>query len=504
MRRSSRRGGRGTLGLASAIAILGACFVRAAASGAQETTPRHELVMWCTSIAGSRAKCPMTNPGTVTLVQSIGLLACERDRTWGYDGHDIWVANGCSGKFTVAPPSTRYGTYTPLAGFKLADTDQGTVVFKVYAYVRYLNQFGLDPRFIDAFHDTTAIQLRQDIQFQKVLIHFLGWLLDEKFRYHLYAWTTNTSQGLSAQVVIAGDLSYTFNSRLTLGGGTSALPGVRSTEGNFPLWLPADNRPIADEFFRPSYTFGVWIKGALAPGLVYMTMLGNNLSQLGINAGQLDHGLNTWSSALVWMPTTKEFGTQGSYGDFDNHQKAATRIGIHYTRSDENFQGQLSNSSFDNVQIRLSDGNIIFKPDLFGPGISITDAAYHMGTVDGGVKYHGFSLEAEQYWRGVNHFRGPKTSGVRALWDYGFQAQASGMIVQKRFQAYVGSSRVNGQFGDPWDARYGVNWYPFATQVVRWNLEYLRLLRSPVGGFSLPYTVGANGYVIYSTFEVNF
>ncbi len=488
---------------AAAMAVAGTCAFHGDAP-AQENVSQPELVVWCASMTGARARCPTTSQGSVTLVQSIGSVACERDKTWGYDGHAIWVANGCSGKFAFTQPSTRFGTYTPLVGFKLADTDQGTVVLKIYAYTRYLNQFGLDPRYVDAFHDTTAIQLRQDIQFQKVLIHFTGWLLSDKFRYHVYVWTTNTSQGLSAQVVVAGDLNYKFDSRLTLGGGTSSLPGVRSTEGNFPLWLTPDNRLIADEFFRPSYTFGVWIKGSLVPGLDYETMLGNNLSQLGIDAGQLDHGLNTWSSMLVWMPTTKEFGTAGGYGDFDDHQKVATRIGLHYTRSDENFQGQVSNSSFDNVQIRLSDGSIIFTPDLFGPGISVTDAAYHMGTVDAGVKYRGYSLEAEQYWRAINHFRGPGTAAVRDLWDFGFQAQASAMIVQKRFQTYVGSSKVYGQFGQPWDLRYGVNWYPFATQVVRWNLEYLRLLRSPVGGSSLPYTVGANGYVIYSTFEVNF
>jgi hypothetical protein len=502
MRRRAQR--RRTVGGPFAALIAGACFLPSGDAAAQDDPAPASLIV-CVSSAGQRQSCETNARNGVTLVRSIGSSPCERGQTWGYDQGVVWVANGCSAEFAVARQTRKlFGTYTPLRGFTLVDTDDGTVVFKIYAYVRYLNQLGLDKRFVDAFRDTSAIQLRQDIQFQKVLIHFLGWFLNENFRYHVYGWTSNTSQGLATQVVIAGDLTYKVDDHLTIGGGTASLPGARTTEGNFPLWLSADNRVIADEFFRPSYTFGVWIYGSLAKGLDYRTMLGNNLSQLGVDAGQLDHTLNTWSSVLVWMPTTKEFGTLGGFGDFDDHQKVATRIGLHYTRSDENFQGQLSNSSFDNVQIRLSDGNVIFKPDLFGAGIVVTDAAYHMGTVDAGIKYHGFSLEGEQYWRGINHFRGPGTAAVHALWDYGFQAQASAMIVQKRLQGYAAASKVYGQFGDPWDARFGVNWYPFKRQVVRWNLEYLRLSRSPVGGLSLPYAVGGNGYVIYSTFEVNF
>ena len=61
-----------------------------------------------------------------------------------------------------------------------------------------------------------------------------------------------------------------------------------------------------------------------------------------------------------------------------------------------------------------------------------------------------------------------------------------------------------GEHGDPSDVRVGVNWFPWRNQVVRWNTEYLHLNRSPVGGLSLPYVVGGNGSVVYSTFEVNF
>ena len=104
----------------------------------------------------------------------------------------------------------------------------------------------------------------QDIQLQKFFAPFSGWFLTPKMRYYLYVWSSNPSQGDPAQVVGAGNLSWTFNRFVTVGAGITSLPSVRSTEGQFPYWLGVDDRLIADEFFRGSYTSGVWLKGELA------------------------------------------------------------------------------------------------------------------------------------------------------------------------------------------------------------------------------------------------
>ena len=218
--------------------------------------------------------------------------------------------------------------YVPGRGFKLLKEDFGEVNFKLYSYIRYLNQLALQDSFTNSFDKTSIIKKRQDIQLNKVVAYFFGWILDEKFRYMGYIWTANTSQGQLAQVVVAGNLVYKFNQHINLGLGIGSLPGTRSTSGNFPFWLGVDNRLISDEFFRPSYTTGIWANGMITTGLNYQIMLGNNLSQLGVDAGQLNNNLDTWSMMLAWMPTTGEFGFMDSFGDFDNHQNAATRFGV--------------------------------------------------------------------------------------------------------------------------------------------------------------------------------
>ncbi len=413
------------------------------------------------------------------------------------------AANHISGGDTIAEPEKKtFGIYTPGAGFKVADTKYGDLSISALTYLRYLNQLDLNPRYTNSFGVTSTVKQRQDLQLNKVFVKFLGWIIDPKFRYFLYVWTSNPTLGQGAQVVVAGNLRYIFNKHFTLAAGINGLPGVRSTEGNWPYWLPVDSRQIADEFFRPSYTTGIWAMGEITPKLKYQAMIGNNLSQLGVNANQLPNHFNTIATALVWMPTTGEFGA--GFGDYENHATLATRVGAHYSRSDENKQSQPNTQTFENVQIRLSDGTIVFTPNLFGQGLTVTDVNYQMTSFDGGIKRHGFSLEGEYYMRWLSNFRDPTPTGLPTIFNNGFQVLASAMVVPKSFQVYVGGSKIFGKYGNPWDSRAGANYYPFKNRVVWWNNEMIYLSRSPVGYTSVPYAFGSKGWVYASNLVLNF
>lgn len=394
--------------------------------------------------------------------------------------------------------------YVPNAGFKIYGGEKGQIYMRLFTYLRYLNQKGLDPTYTDFFGNVKTIDQRQDVQLNKFFLPFSGWFLDPKWRYYLYVWSANTAQGDPAQVVGAGNISYVANSHVTIGGGITSLPAVRSTEGQFPFWLGVDNRLIADEFFRGSYTTGLWVKGQFMPGLNYMAMLGNNLSQLGVSASQLDNKLDTWSVMLNWLPTTGEFGPFGAFGDFEDHETLATRLGIHFTHSTEDSQQQPGTDSIENSQIRLTDGSIIFTPSLFGPGINVEKVRYEMGSFDAGLKYRGYALEAEYYRRKLSSFVGPGTAVIPNITDDGFQVQASAMLLPKLLQVYLSGSEIRGDFGDGSDLRAGFNYFPQRTRTLRLNGEWIRLDNSPVGYTAVPYPVGGNGNVFYANFEMSF
>ena len=404
----------------------------------------------------------------------------------------------------MTPVKQSAPSYVPNAGFLLFDGEKGQIYFRLFSYARYLNQRNLDPTYVDAFGNTKTIQQRQDIQLQKFFSPFSGWFLDPRFRYYLYVWSSNASQGDAAQVVGAGNLSWTFNRFVTVGAGITSLPSTRSTEGQFPYWLGVDNRLIADEFFRGSYTSGAWLKGEIAANVKYFVMVGNNLSTLGVSAAQLDNGLNTFSSSVQWLPTTGEFGLYGTFGDYDYHQKLATRVGAHFTHSVEDKQSQPGTDAIENSQIRLTDGSSIFTPGLFGPDTTVEKVRYKMVSLDAGFKKKGVSVEGEYYWRWLSDYEGLNISAVPDIADHGYQLQTSAMPVPQILQGYLSWSQLFGDYGDPWEVRGGANWYFLKQRGVRLNTELMHVRKSPVGYTNYPYPVGANGNVIHINLEMNF
>jgi hypothetical protein len=233
-------------------------------------------------------------------------------------------------------------------------------------------------------------------------------------------------------------------------------------------------------------------------------MLGNNLSQLGVDAGKLDSGLNAYSGALWWMPTTGEYGPGEGFGDFEQHDEFATLVGVNFTHSREDAQSQPGVNDFWNSQIRLSDGTLIFQADPFGTGTQIQKATYQMAAVNAGFKYRGFSLDGEYYWRTLDDFRATGPLPRNSFEDDGFQLQASAMLLPRTLQAYVAGSQINGQYGDPWDVSVGANWFPFKRRELRFNTQFLYLDRSPVGNTASPFIVGGNGWVFTTDVMLSF
>ena len=400
--------------------------------------------------------------------------------------------------------SKKNSGYQPGRGFILSSGKMGEIEAHLIAYVRYLNQLNLDHSYTDSFGREKTLKLRQDVQFNKVNLSFRGWLFDPDFTYRAWIWTQQPAMGDGAQVVVAGQLGYHFNDHLNVYGGIAPLPSTRSTNWTYPAWLKMDNRTIADEFFRASYSQGFWADGKIVDDVEYRVMIANNLSALGVSASQLDAGFNTISGAVWWMPTTGEFGALNGFGDYEQHQDLATQFGVHYTRSRESAQEQAGVNDFENSQIRLSDGTQVFSVNAFNTPGQVNLATYQMADFEAGLKYQGFSLEGEYYLRWVNDFRTIGVIPVSSLFDQGYSIQASAMVVPKQLQAYVAGSQVLGEYGNPWDLSVGLNWFPFLRNEMHINAQAIYLKHSPVGGLSYPYIVGGNGWLFNTDFILTF
>ena len=455
---------------------------QAASAGGASTTDAQTLIaqntIVCESREGEREYCPATTSAGVALVRSTGTAPCLLGKSWGYDDGGIWTSDGCSGEFiagpvTEEPARAKPFEHIPNIGFLLYDGEKGQMYFRLFSYARYVNQQDIDASYTDFFGVEHTVQQRQDIQLAKFFAPFSGWFLTPKFRYYLYVWSSNASQGDPAQVVGAGNLSYTFNRFIAVGAGITSLPTVRSTEGQFPYWLGVDDRMIADEFFRGSYTNGVWAKGDLPANLKYNVMFATNLSILGVSAAQIDNKMDTQSYALQWLPTTGEFGLYGTFGDYDYHEKVATRVGVHWSHSLEDKQSQPSTNGIENTPDPPHRWQHRLHADLFGTGITVNNVDYRMMSLDAGIKYRGLSLEGEYYRRWLTNFAGINTGGIADITDNGYQLQSSAMVVKNVLQLYLSGSQIFGRYGDASEVRVGENWYFMKERGLRLNTEYI-------------------------------
>ncbi len=408
---------------------------------------------------------------------------------------DTSSAGGSDGA-SLFKPKTWGELIQPGKGFVIAKTDRGELDASIITYVRYLNQTNLAPTYTNYFGKTTVLDLKEDVQINKINVTFKGWVYDPKFQYLIFLWTNNAAQGEQGQLAIGGFLNYRFADALALGAGVDSVPSTRSTTGNYPNWLRNDNRLMADEFFRGSFTEGIWLDGAIGR-FQYRVMVADNLSILGVSASQLAPGLNTYSGYLRWMPTTGEFGPRAGFGDFEDHKKVATLLETHFTWSREDAQEQPGTDSIENSQIRLSDGERLFDHGVFGTPYSINVATYKMAAFDAAVKYRGFALESEYYMRWVDDFKATGPLPYNSMYDTGVSLQASAMVLQKKLQAYTTFSHIWGQFGSPNEAVFGLNWYPLDVKWFRLTPNAMWFNHVPIGYNGVPWVVGGQGWAFY-------
>jgi hypothetical protein len=323
-----------------------------------------------------------------------------------------------------------------------------------------------------------------------------------KLVYTLTLWTVNAT----SQDAIFGNIGYQFSPRFNLYAGINGLPGTRSLQGSHPYWLGHD-RVMADEFFRPFFASGVYVQGEAVPGFWYNVMAGNSNSALDIRATQLDRRFTTGGSAW-WMPTTKEFGPRGAYGDWERHERFATRFGVSTTQSREQRFTDPDNGSTGNTTIRLADSLNVFDTGSLAPGVTVQQLDYRILSFDAGMKYKGLFLQTEIYHRWLDDFVADGPLPVASIFDRGFYVQGSYYLLPRKLELYGVTSQI---FGDE-DAGFehsdeyggGVNYYPADTRNHRFNLQVLHVNRSPVSSTFGYYIGGQKGTTVSAAFSVFF
>jgi hypothetical protein len=375
---------------------------------------------------------------------------------------------------------------------KLNDTSQ----------FRYVNTtMNESDTFTDHLGVSRGVSDRNDFSLNRNMFTLSGFAFDKRLRFSLVTWTSNTL----ASVVAGGYISWEFNKAATLYGGYWTVPGTRTLSFTFPYFTQPD-RSMADNFFRPGFTQGVWATGEPVKGINYHVFLGNGLNTLTIPTSKIDTSL-LFSGTAFWEPFGP-FGPPGKarnmYDDFYENEKPVVRIGASYTSSRENRFSNLDQKNPENTSLHNSDGVLTFSTGAFAPGVTVEEAQYRMSAIDAGFKWRGLAVNGQYYFRWLSDFVADGPLPVTDTFDSGGELSVSHFVIPQKLMLHARTSAVFGQFGNSDEYAVGAKWFFVSDHRVWLQGEALKINRSSFGGTIYPYTAGFSGWVPVGQLIFNF
>ena len=356
---------------------------------------------------------------------------------------------------------------------------------------RYLNTLGVNDTFTDHLGNVRPVAKRNDLTVNREMFTLTGYIFDKRLRYNILTWTS----AATTQVVVSGNVAWQFNKAFTLTTGYWSVPGTRSLVFTFPYFTQPE-RSLADNFFRPGFTQGVWATGEPVKGLNYEFFVGNGLNTLTISSAKIDTRLvysgSVWWENAPWGPEGK---SRNMYDDYFYSKKPLLRFGSSFTRSREDRFSDLDQSSPENTSIHNSDGILTFSTGAFAPGVTLQEATYRMWAIDAGTKWRGLAINGQYYFRWLNDFVADGPLPLASTFDQGGEFSASYFIRPKKFMVYGRGSGILGQFGNSYEWAGGFKWYYIWNQRVWLQGEAMRVNKSAYGSIITPYTGGMTGWV---------
>jgi hypothetical protein len=356
---------------------------------------------------------------------------------------------------------------------------------------RYINTQLKNDTFTDHLGVVRPVAERNDFSINRSMFTFSGFVFDKRLKYSLVSWTSNTI----AAVVVGGFVGWEFNKALSVQAGYWTVPGTRSLSFTFPYFTQPD-RSLADNFFRPGFTQGIWATGEPVKGLNYHVFLGNGLNTLTIPTSKID--TNLLFSGSAWWEPLGHYGPDGKarnlYDDYFISEKPLVRIGTSYTRSREDRFSNLDQSNPENTSMHNSDGLLTFATGSFAPGVTLEKATYRMWAIDGGIKWRGLAANGQYYFRRLDDFEADGPLPLSSTFDHGGELSLGYFVIPKKLELFGRTSAVFGHFNNSWEYAAGFKLHFVQDHRVWFTGEALRVHRSPFGGQIYPYNAGMNGW----------
>jgi hypothetical protein len=337
---------------------------------------------------------------------------------------------------------------------------------------------------------------RQDFEVERGRLEFAGFLLDPALQFFINL-DADTDDG---HQVIFHDFwfNYAFSKAFDLHVGKAFVPGSRE-------WLNGSartrfsDRSMATTFFRPDRSVGVWAIGEPAEGCFYRVMVGNGFDAADLRPEELDEKLVYSGSAWV------NFGDYGEgYSDLEWHLAPAAQVGHSFTFAGGGMQESAREPLAEENFVRLSDGTLLTQIGALAPGVTVNDFDIYLYSVDAALKYRGFSVNGEYFFRWLQSISGDGPLPISGFFDHGFSAETGYFLIPKRIEINARMSHVFGPFGDGQEYAGGINWFINATHQWKLTFDVSQLHNVPANNSGPNLRAGDDGMLFRTQLQVAF
>ncbi|GAB4147719.1 MAG: porin [Planctomycetaceae bacterium] len=415
------------------------------------------------------------------------------------------VLNTATSRFTSeckdCEPLNFYVDYD--GGFSIKPYDKRKTPFglKINGRMQFRWQgFKRDRKTFTNLSGTTNVESRNDFEIERGRLEFGGFMYDENLQFYinLDADTDDNHR------VIFHDfwVNYVFNKALNVHVGKAFVPGSRSwLDGSTRTHLA--DRSMATTFFRPDRSLGIWATGEIDEGVFYRAMLSNGFETTDLERGGFQIDDQFFYSGSMWWEPLGDFGK--GYADLQDHQCAVIRFGHSFAFGSMEPTNATGATRAEQRPFRISDGSRIITPGLFAPGVTVNEFDLYLYAIDFALKYRGFSVNAEYYFRWLQDFS--TTGGAipfSKIDSNGFYVDVGYMLMKKKLELVGRISQVDGFFGDFWEYAAGINWYINGTHKNKLTLDMAVLNGVPTSNSGPGYEVGMNGIFYRAQWQIAF
>jgi hypothetical protein len=127
-----------------------------------------------------------------------------------------------------------------------------------------------------------------------------------------------------------------------------------------------------------------------------------------------------------------------------------------------------------------------------------------MLSANGGVKWRGWAVNTEYYFRWRNRFAADGALPLTSTFDHGFELEVSKFVVPKRWELYGRASVIFGQFKNSYEYAPRVKYYLVPNHRIWIVVEGLRIVKSPLPAVITPYNSGFTGWALLLQWTFNF